>query len=74
VRNSHVHICKVGHEQISEIFAFCAYLRKHPCEARRYGELKKRLASQFAYNNIDYMRGKDGLIKELAGLANGMVA
>ena len=71
VRYSHVHVCKAGHEQISEILAFCAYLRKHPCEARQNVELKSRLAGQFAYNNIDYMRGKDGLITELAGLASG---
>ena len=69
VRYAHVHVCKVGHEQIPEILSFRDYLREHPCEAGRYGELKSRLAGQFAYNNVEYMRGKDGLIKELAGLA-----
>ena len=27
--------------------------------------MKNRLARQFAYNNVEYMRGKSGLIKEM---------
>ena len=69
VRYSHVHVCSVGHEQIPEILAFRDYLRDHPHEASRYGNLKCRLAKQFAYDNIEYMRGKDGRVKELIGSA-----
>ena len=69
VRYSHVHVCNVGHEQIREILTFRDYLREHPHEANRYGDLKRRQAKQFAYDNIEYMRGKDELVKDLIGSA-----
>ena len=69
VRYSHVHVCKIGHEEIRAILAFRDYLRAHPQEAQRYDDLKRHLAQQFAYNNIEYMRGKDALVKELISLA-----
>ena len=65
VRYSHVHVCNVGHEQIPEMLAFRDYLREHAHEAKRYGEVKSRLARQFVYNNVEYMRGKHGLVEEM---------
>ena len=65
----HMHVCEVGHQQIREFLVFRDYLREHSDEAKRYGELKKRLAAKFSYNNMEYMRGKDGFIKQLLGSA-----
>ena len=64
-RYSHVHVCHVGHFQIAELLALRDYLREHPNEADKYGELKRHLARQFPYNNIEYWRGKNEFIRQL---------
>ncbi len=64
-RYCQVHVCHEGHFQIVELIALRDYLREHPDRAAKYGELKCRLASEFARNNVEYMRGKDKFIKQL---------
>lgn len=61
----HVHICAVGHFEIAEMLSLRNYLRSHPEEAERYGDLKSRLAREFTYDNVGYMRSKDALVKEM---------
>ena len=68
-RYCHVHVCHVGHFQISELLVLCDYLCEHPNEAARYGNLKSHLARQFANDNVEYMRGKDKFIRQLVGKA-----
>ena len=68
-RDCHVHVCHAGHFQIRELLALRDYLRDHPHNAAAYGDLKTRLAAQFAYDNVGYMRGKDRFIKQLISRA-----
>ena len=64
-RYCQVHVCHEGHFQIAELIALRDYLREQPDRATEYGELKCHLASEFAQNNVEYMRGKERFIKQL---------
>ncbi len=61
----HVHVCEAGHFEIEEMLSLRDYLRSHWQEAERYGNLKSKLSDEFTNDNVSYMRGKDGLVKEL---------
>ena len=69
IRYAHVHVCHEGHAQICELIALRDFLRAHPEEAARYGALKLQLAGRYPYANLDYMRRKDGLVRELVASA-----
>ena len=69
MRSFHVHVCHVSHWQICELLALRDYLRSNREEAVKYGELKSRLAKKFPYDNVEYMRGKDQLVKALTAAA-----
>jgi GrpB-like predicted nucleotidyltransferase (UPF0157 family) len=43
--------------------AFRDYLRAHESVSLAYADLKRRLAVDHHFNNIDYMRGKDHFVK-----------
>ena len=64
-RYCQVHVCHVGHFQISEFLVLRDYLKSHSDEATKYGDLKSRLAKRFSRDNVGYMRGKDELVKRL---------
>ena len=61
----HVHVCEAGHFEVEEMLSLRDYLRSHWQEAERYGNLKTRLSDEFTNDNVGYMRGKDGLVREL---------
>jgi GrpB-like predicted nucleotidyltransferase (UPF0157 family) len=63
VRSHHVHVYAKGHWEIVDKLAFRDYLRTHGREAAAYGELKRRIAAQYRFDNIGYMRAKDGFVK-----------
>src|SRR5262249_43957841 len=63
IRSHHVHVCAKGHWEIFDKLAFRDYLRSHSNEAAAYGELKRRIAAQFRFDNIGYMHAKDGFVK-----------
>ena len=63
VRSHHVHVCAKGHLDILDKLAFRDYLRAHSSKAAAYGELKRRIAAQYRFDNIGYMRAKDGFVK-----------
>jgi len=63
VRSHHVHVCAEGHREILDKLAFRDYLRAHSSEAAAYGELKRRIAAEYRFDNIGYMRAKDGFVK-----------
>ena len=63
VRSHHVHVYAKGHWEISYKLAFRDYLRAHRRVAAAYGELKRRLAAQYRFDNIGYMQAKDGFVK-----------
>jgi GrpB-like predicted nucleotidyltransferase (UPF0157 family) len=63
VRSHHVHVYAKGHWEISDKLAFRDYLRAHSSVAAEYGELKQRIAAEHRFDNIGYMRAKDGFVK-----------
>jgi len=64
VRTHHIHAFAADSSEARRHLAFRDYLIAHPEEARRYGELKQRLAREHP-NDIDaYMDGKAPLIQE----------
>lgn len=63
VRSHHVHVCAEGHLEILAKLAFRDYLRAHRNKAAAYGELKRRIAAQFRFDNRGYMHAKDDFVK-----------
>ena len=63
VRSHHVHVYAKGHWEILDKLAFRDYLRAHSRKAAAYGELKRRNATQYRFDNIGYMRAKDVFVK-----------
>jgi GrpB-like predicted nucleotidyltransferase (UPF0157 family) len=63
VRSHHVHVCAKDHWEIFAKLAFRDYLRAHSNKAAAYGELKRRIAAQYRFDNVGYMHAKDGFVK-----------
>jgi GrpB-like predicted nucleotidyltransferase (UPF0157 family) len=68
-RTHHVHVYGRGNPEIGKHLLFRDFLRAHPAQAQRYGELKIALAARHPHDIEAYMDGKDPLIKELMALA-----
>jgi len=64
-RTHQVHVCAVGHPEITDKLAFRDYLRVHPHRAAEYGALKERLAHNHRHDIVGYMRGKDAFIRSM---------
>lgn len=64
-RTHHVHVFQAGSAEIERHLVFRDYLRQHPEDAKKYGELKQSLAERFPYDIEAYMDGKDQFIKDL---------
>lgn len=64
-RSHHVHIYQAESDDITRHLAFRDYLRIHPNEKKKYGELKVRLAQQFPFDIESYINGKERLVKEI---------
>lgn len=65
-RTHQVHVFQWDNkEDITRHLAVRDYLRKHPDEANRYGDLKESLAKRFPRDIEAYMDGKDAFVKEL---------
>ncbi|TBL78932.1 GrpB family protein [Paenibacillus thalictri] len=65
-RTHQVHVFQeTNREDITRHLAVRDYLRMHPDEADRYGDLKANLAKQFPENVEAYMDGKDAFVKEM---------
>jgi len=63
VHSHHVHVCAKGHGEILDKLVFRDYLRAHDSAAAAYGELKRRIAAQYRFDNIGYMHAKDSFVK-----------
>ena len=63
VRSHHVHVYAKGHWEIFDKLAFRDYLRAHRNKAAAYAELKRCIAAQYRFDNLGYMRAKDGFVK-----------
>jgi GrpB-like predicted nucleotidyltransferase (UPF0157 family) len=73
----HVYLCPEGTIGIVNQVAVRDYLRAHPDAARRYGELKKRLATRFPNDIESYVFGKTDFVLEVlrrAGLTEEQLA
>lgn len=65
IRTHHVHAFQAGSGEVVRHLAFRDYLISHPDDARRYGELKRRLAEEHPRSADAYMDGKDPFIREI---------
>lgn len=64
-RTHHVHIYELGNPQIERHLAFRDYLRVHPSDSKRYGDLKEELSQRFPYDIDSYIKGKEQLVCEI---------
>lgn len=65
IRTHQIHSFEIGSAQIERHLAFRDYMIAHPEDARKYSELKRKLAKENPQNINGYMDGKDGFIKEI---------
>lgn len=73
----HLYVCPEGSIGIVNQLAVRDYLRGQADAARRYGELKKRLAAQFPHDIDSYVFGKTDFVLDVlrhAGLSEQQVA
>lgn len=68
-RTHHVHLFQIGNQEIIRHLAFRDYLRAHPKEAQRYGQLKKESALQYPNDIAAYIESKMTVVKEIEQLA-----
>jgi GrpB-like predicted nucleotidyltransferase (UPF0157 family) len=61
-RSHHLHAFETGHPDIIRHIAFRDYLRSNPEAARKYEELKERLAQRFPQKSGDYTEAKSDFI------------
>ncbi len=63
--NFNVHLAKPGSDLWESDLLFRDYLRSHPQEAKRYAELKCKLAAEHPRSLLEYSRGKEELITDI---------
>jgi len=64
-----LYVCPPCSHEFRKPVAFRDYLRSHPNEAQRYGELKRTLAIEFRENRAAYVAGKTDFVEEIIGHA-----
>lgn len=70
LRSHQVHVCQEGHFDIRDKLLFRDYMKSHPMEAMEYSILKEKVAREFRYDIVGYIRGKDKFIKQVIAKAN----
>jgi GrpB-like predicted nucleotidyltransferase (UPF0157 family) len=65
IRTHQIHAFETGSEQVRRHLAFRDFMNAHPEEARKYSELKRKLAAEHPQDIDGYMDGKDDFIKEI---------
>lgn len=63
-RSHHIHFYQFGHPQIERHLVFRDYLRNHPEEAERYGQLKETLAGRHDDTSC-YSKAKKAFVQEM---------
>jgi len=71
VRTHHVHMAPTGHP-LWDRLAFRDYLLSHPVEARRYEQLKRRLAAEHRGDREAYTEGKGEYVKRVTAAASSL--
>lgn len=64
-RTHHIHIYEQGNPEIERHLVFRDYLKVHPVDLNRYGELKSKLAKLFPFDIESYINGKDKIVQEI---------
>jgi len=64
-RSFHLHVCAAGGDDERRHLALRDYLRAHPDEALRYGEVKRRLVALRPGDRLSYIEGKSGYVLAL---------
>ncbi len=64
-RSHHLHVCCAGGLEELRHLAVRDFLRAHPAEATRYGEVKRNVALREPDDRIAYIQGKDAYVKDL---------
>ncbi len=65
IRTHQAHTFAAGSPEVERHLAFRDFLLAHPDWAKRYSDLKRRLAKAHADNIEQYMDGKEAFIKEV---------
>ena len=68
-RTHHIHFFEMESPEIQRHLAFRDYLRSHPQDAKKYGDLKEQLAMQFPFAIESYIKGKEQLAQEIENKA-----
>jgi GrpB-like predicted nucleotidyltransferase (UPF0157 family) len=69
-RRTHVHVRCAGSFSEQLALLFRDYMRAHPGDARRYGEIKRRVAEDHAHDRRAYNDAKAGFIWEIVAKAD----
>lgn len=64
-RSFHLHVCLPGGDDEARHLALREYLRAHPGEALRYGEVKRELVAGSPGDRLAYIAGKADYMAEL---------
>jgi GrpB-like predicted nucleotidyltransferase (UPF0157 family) len=64
-RTHHVHVFQVGNINIKKHLNFKEYLMNHPEDAKKYGELKIKLAREFPDDTHKYQKAKEEFVNNL---------
>lgn len=64
-RSHHVHVYEWGNPDIDRHIVFRDYLRTHPDEVNRYGNVKEELSQCFPTDIQSYIDGKEQLVQEI---------
>jgi GrpB-like predicted nucleotidyltransferase (UPF0157 family) len=73
ILSHHLHVYEPGHPALSEHILFRDYLRLHSDEARRYLEMKHKLAQQYQYERVAYSHAKTIYIEAVLARAQGHI-
>jgi GrpB-like predicted nucleotidyltransferase (UPF0157 family) len=64
-RTHHVHVFQEGNPEISRHLKFRDWMRSHPPDAEKYGQLKVELAKKFPQDISGYCNGKEAFIASI---------
>lgn len=69
-RRTHIHVRRWGSWAEQAALLFRDYMRAHPLDARRYAELKYRLAREYQTNREGYTEAKSPFVWEIMAKAD----
>ena len=71
-RAYHLHLVEEGEALWCQYIAFRDYLRAHPEGARRFADVKRRLAARFGKDRDGYLSGKSPYVLEILRMATDL--